>query len=617
MTFDSVNSLRTSLVAPQPNEECTLLGYYQPGDGGAGTFYWDNLSSEQVESGMVVSVNGISTGRWKRLYSGPVNICWFGAKATTGFDNAPAIQAAINYCSRPWYDPSDVEGSRWAWISPIQLTSIYVPSGVFEVHQTIILNPYTKIFGESSPSTITTASQGSVLLAVGFSGYMFDTANLNWHTLQRETNVYLESYDLDGFNYAYVTNIEFDSLSFFKKEGSNIMGYLKLSGATHSRIRHCMFRHGNFPIVINASWNWVIEDCFVQPEVCGIVLYRSITTGMVTRTEVAGHYTKQTFEPGLPFGFSLPNGVGEGQSFNGSESCGIYQEQSNARISHCVIEIGMHNGIASKDAGGIIENNYIESITKVAYTQLHCPTLDYQLGYLAIPDKPLLNFYGFSKARIYFSGLNQLLLSLGTVDPSSAIKLYNIPDPNMDIPKGIELQGFYEKTVSDEIYPALRYPLDKRLIATKDIFLKQADINLGDKLVLENGTASQINFTSSKHIFYFGDELIFDRLHIVLDSTCPELLSFVSGAADVTFRNCTISLTGNAHLFGNLFATRSLVKIYFIDCTISSPVTTDLFNVMNPNWEGMDVEIYKIRSAFTNINVQAQSPLLEIKYKNF
>lgn len=617
MTFNSIDSLKTSTTTPQPNEVCTLLGYYKPGDGGNGTFYWDSQSSESVESGMTVAINGIPTGRWKRLYSGPVNICWFGAKATTGFDNAPAIQAAINYCSRPWYDPSNIAGSMWAWISPIQLTSIYIPQGVFEVHQTIILNPYTKIFGESSPSTITTASQASVLLAVGFNGYMFDTANLNWKTLQRKTNIYIEGKDLDNLDYAYVTNIEFDSISFLKQDGSNIMGYLKLSGATNSRIMHCMFRYGNFPIVINASWDWVIEDCFIQPEVCGIVLYRTITSGIVTRTEVAGHYTKKTFEPGLPFGFSLPNGIGTGESFNGSESCGIYQEESNAKISHCVIELGMHNGIASNNAAGIIENIYIEGITKVAYTQLNCPNLDYSLGYLAIPDKPLLNFYGFSKARIYFNGLNQLLQSLGTVDPSSAIKLYNIPDPNMLVPKGIELQGFYEQTVSAEIYPTLHYQLDKKLIAINDIVLGYDDINLGQALILKNGTtAPLINFSSTKHIFYFGNDLTFDGLQITLNNL-PELISFVSGAANVTFRNCKINLSGNAHLFGNLYATRSLVKIYFIDCTISSPIPTNLFNVMDPNWEGLDVEIYKVRSTFTNINVQSQSPLLEIRYKNF
>ncbi|WP_161964226.1 hypothetical protein [Chitinophaga flava] len=59
------------------------------------------------------------------------------------------------------------------------------------------------------------------------------------------------------------------------------------------------------------------------------------------------------------------------------------------------------------------------------------------------------------------------------------------------------------------------------------------------------------------------------------------------------------------------------MKIYFNDCVVSSPVPTSLFNVMGPNWEGMDVEIYKVRSTFINIMVSSQSPLLEVRYKNF
>ncbi|RBL89345.1 glycosyl hydrolase family 28-related protein [Chitinophaga flava] len=504
MTFTSLSAMKNAAVVPQPNDVCTLLGYYELGDAGAGTFYWDSLSAEQPESGLIVPVTGQPTGRWKRLYSGPVNICWFGARAVSSFDNAPAIQAAINYCSRPWFDPSNVEGSMWAWISPIQLTSVYVPKGVFEVHQTIILNPYTKIFGESSPSTITTSNQASVLLAVNFNGYMFDTANMNWQTRQRETGIYINGGDLDSHKYSYVTNIEFDSISFFKQEGANIMGYLKLSGATNSRIRHCMFRHGNFPVVINASWDWVIEDCFIQPEICGIVLYRTITAGVVTRTEVAGQYIKKgAFEPGLPFGFSLPNGTGTGAFFIGQETCGIYQEESNASINNCVIEMGLHNGIASNNAGGAIEHNYIESITRVAYTHINCPHLDYRLGYLAIPDKPLLDLHGFSRGSIYFGGLNQLLLSLGTVDPSSAIKLYNLPDAGLFIPKGIEVAGFYETTVSGDIHAALKpYQIDKKLIAISDISLASDDINLSKTVVIRNGTSGQINFLPTKHIFY-------------------------------------------------------------------------------------------------------------------
>jgi hypothetical protein len=613
MTFTSIDLLKAS--TPLSGEIYDVLGYYTPGDGGGGSFYWDAGSTAIPESGMIVASNSFTTGRWMRLYSSPVNIRWFGAKSEVNFDNAPAIQAAINYCSRPWLDPADPIGTRWAWISPIQLTSIYVPKGIFEVHQTIILNPYTKIFGDSSPSTITTENQGAVLQAVSFTGYMFDTANLRFSDLTRQQSLYLtQGSDLDNLDYAYVTNIEFDSITFLKKNTTpgvhNFMGYLKLSGATNSRITHCMFRYGNFPIVINCSWDWVIEDCFIQPEICGIVLYRAITQGVVTRTEVAGHYIKSSFEAGLPFGFSTPGNINYGKA------CGIYQEQSNARLQHCVIEFGFPTAIISNFAAGTIDDIYIEGIVETAYMHISCPNLDYRLGYTVI-SVPLFNLSGFSKGNIYFNGLQDSIASLGTVDPSSTMKVFNILCHNLVLPKGMEQGDDYAQSVSGDIYSVLKSQLNKKLTATGAISHGTDDINLSGKLVLKSGINGQTAFSVSKHVFYFGYELEFENLNITLTTGLAEWISFISGYATVKFNNCNITLASGQHLFGNLAATRSYVKIYFKDCVVTSASPTALFNTMIAAYQGLDVEVYNIRSTFTNITVQSQSPLLEIKYKNF
>mgnify|MGYP003913475239 CR=1 FL=1 len=609
MTFASIDLLRSS--TPQSGEIYDVLGYYIPGDGGGGSFYWDSSSTETPESGMIVTNDNYATGRWIRLYSGPVNIRWFGAKSEVMFDNAPAIQAAINYCSRPWIDPANPIGSQWAWISPIQLTSIYIPKGVFEVHQTIILNPYTKIFGESSPSTITTENQGSVLLADSFTGYMFDTANLRFSDLSRLLGNYLTGPDVDNLEYAYVSNIEFDSITFLKKNATHsFMGYLKLSGATNSRIRHCMFRYSNFPIVINCSWDWVVEDCFIQPEICGIVLYKSITQGVVTRTEVAGHYAKSSPGLGLPFGFSTPGSVNYGKN------CGIYQEESNARIHHNVIEYGFHSAIISNFAAGTIDDIYIEGITETGYMHSSCPNLDYRLGYTYI-GVPLFNLSGFSKGNIYFNGLQDYIQSLGTVDPSSTMKVFNILRHNLALPKGIEQGDDYAQTISGDIYSIINNQLNQKLTATSAITFATDDLNLSGKLVIRSGTNGRIPFSISKHIFYFGYELEFEDLDITLNSGVTEWISFISGYATVKFTRCNITIGSGQHLFGNLAATRSLVKIYFTECTVTGTDSTDLFNTMYPAYQGLDVEVYNIRSTFTNVSVQPQSPLLEIKYKNF
>lgn len=75
-------------------------GYYAPGDGGGGVFYWSNASGTD-DGGTFIVPNGSaeagSTGTgWKRIYNGSLNVKWFGAKGDGTTRDDPAIQLAIN-----------------------------------------------------------------------------------------------------------------------------------------------------------------------------------------------------------------------------------------------------------------------------------------------------------------------------------------------------------------------------------------------------------------------------------------------------------------------------------------------------------------------------------------
>lgn len=70
-------------------------GYRAPGDGGGGIFYWDATMSTGDNGGTIIVPTGSITGRWKRVYSGPVNVKWFGAMGNDSNNDAPAINAAI------------------------------------------------------------------------------------------------------------------------------------------------------------------------------------------------------------------------------------------------------------------------------------------------------------------------------------------------------------------------------------------------------------------------------------------------------------------------------------------------------------------------------------------
>jgi len=71
-------------------------GYESAGDGGGGIFLWNDTSTLADNDGTIVRPNHVaaaSPGRWIRLYTGPVNVRWFGAGLGLGSDLARIMSA--------------------------------------------------------------------------------------------------------------------------------------------------------------------------------------------------------------------------------------------------------------------------------------------------------------------------------------------------------------------------------------------------------------------------------------------------------------------------------------------------------------------------------------------
>jgi hypothetical protein len=79
-----------------------LAGYTSPGDGGGGIFFWDPSSSTGDDGGIIIVPTGSTTGRWRRVFDGPISVKWFGARgdgSNTPTPDHSAIQAAITAAS--------------------------------------------------------------------------------------------------------------------------------------------------------------------------------------------------------------------------------------------------------------------------------------------------------------------------------------------------------------------------------------------------------------------------------------------------------------------------------------------------------------------------------------
>lgn len=103
LNIASIAELKAVSVSGLPDKLQALVGgYYSHGDSGGGVFYYDAGSSATDNGGTIIAPTA-GAGRWKRVYSGAVNVSWFGAQRN-GPDCTAAYQAA--------HDASNVAGAK-------------------------------------------------------------------------------------------------------------------------------------------------------------------------------------------------------------------------------------------------------------------------------------------------------------------------------------------------------------------------------------------------------------------------------------------------------------------------------------------------------------------------
>ena len=91
----TIAALKALNVSTIPDKMQVMIGgYYVPGDGGGGQFYYD-ASANDADNGGTIIAPPVGTGRWKRIYSGEVNIKWYGAVDDGTTNASPAFAAAI------------------------------------------------------------------------------------------------------------------------------------------------------------------------------------------------------------------------------------------------------------------------------------------------------------------------------------------------------------------------------------------------------------------------------------------------------------------------------------------------------------------------------------------
>lgn len=94
-TYQTIANLK-NVANPTAYVVVEVLGYYTPNDGGGGEFYWDPNSTLTANDGTVLLNNNNPNGRILRLFSGSINVRWFGAKGDNTTNDTTSIQTALN-----------------------------------------------------------------------------------------------------------------------------------------------------------------------------------------------------------------------------------------------------------------------------------------------------------------------------------------------------------------------------------------------------------------------------------------------------------------------------------------------------------------------------------------
>lgn len=105
-------------------------------DGGGGVFYWDATSLVADDGGTIIQATGVATGRWRRIYDGPLNVLWFGAGTTTLSARTAAIKAAF------------------AAAGSATNRAVYFPAGSYDIDDEITLLDGITVTGEGWSSQI-------------------------------------------------------------------------------------------------------------------------------------------------------------------------------------------------------------------------------------------------------------------------------------------------------------------------------------------------------------------------------------------------------------------------------------------------------------------------------
>ena len=242
------NSVALKALVEGSSDYVLMGGRNTVGDKGGGFFYWDALSTETENGGTIFIPNSLpGAGRWIRLFSGPVNLKWFGAVSDyTGNGAGTDNTSTINDCL--------------AYARSVNLP-VSIPEGAYLIKNFITCA--VPLIGEKRGSVVTNELYGSnnwnPIVPEG-AVFVWDKSTLT------ASDIYLRNNSGDFAGDVVFENMTFLSLSSGGVGGGNLLVNDSAQTGTEYNLgsqpnfKNCLFLNLNTVIKVNLYNGWTIQD---------------------------------------------------------------------------------------------------------------------------------------------------------------------------------------------------------------------------------------------------------------------------------------------------------------------------------------------------------------------
>jgi len=163
LSFENVANLRLA-IGNDREPTAQTSGYYNAGDGGGNSFYWDGTSSATDNGGTIIKPTLVSgAGRWLAVDTSYINVKQFGAVGDGVADDTTAISSAID-----------------------EFNTVYFPNGTYLFSGITINKHNVTLYGTGeSRSVLLMTNAAAAAVTIGSTAF---TSGINIHNLKIEGN---------------------------------------------------------------------------------------------------------------------------------------------------------------------------------------------------------------------------------------------------------------------------------------------------------------------------------------------------------------------------------------------------------------------------------------------